>query len=511
MQDNNEIFKNGFEDIYNESYQAFIQTYFVKAVDSTGRLSNIGGFLDMFFDSLNSVLKVASFVSLNLKLTTVRDIRARVSMCLSVANNLIEGEKIGLYEQEKFSPPKPQNNVETIDDMPDYLAYRLEFSKSPLLVAKSNVDAYKAIIKIMDMEEEIILIELKKGRDLEFSNLKTIEIKSNSSIEIEKDKTKFHNSLSQFIHEINSLELQYIDVSYKESAEQNILSPASIRPYPEKYSDDILNIVVVNEDLRFYEKCIKELANKVYSEIFVMDRHQRNEVITLLKNRLKILQEIPNLIWQFYEGLYTKEDFSQLGSTYPICHLNISDLNAFTVKYFNLVIYNYPDLQTNLWLAKIRTPYGYSHITGRLFDEILKRNKLQCNELELLIDKFEIVPEGNVMNDATNTVEESKKEELTFDNLFPSEEDKEMVMKMLVGLKIINSDGKYLLGSRTGIIRVFIDVMKEEGYLIDIERKPILRIFTPKILGRKVEKIEEPADYKSKKNQILRKLSEFRK
>lgn len=119
--------------------------------------------------------------------------------------------------------------------------------------------------------------------------------------------------------------------------------------------------------------------------------------------------------------------------------------------------------------------------------------------------------ELNNDNSTTAAAVEESKEELPFDNLFPSIEDKEMVMKMLVALKIINSEGKYLLGSKRGIIRVFIDVMKEEGYFVDIERKPILRVFTPVILRKLVEKINKPLDSDVMERRIIKKLSELRK
>lgn len=108
-----------------------------------------------------------------------------------------------------------------------------------------------------------------------------------------------------------------------------------------------------------------------------------------------------------------------------------------------------------------------------------------------------------------STITNEIKSELTFEGLFPSIEDMNIVNKMLVELKIINQEGKYLLGNKTGIIRVFIDVMKEEGYFVDIERKPILRVFTPKILGRTIEVIKEPTDFENKKKKILKKLAEL--
>jgi hypothetical protein len=124
---------------------------------------------------------------------------------------------------------------------------------------------------------------------------------------------------------------------------------------------------------------------------------------------------------------------------------------------------------------------------------------------------IESTPQQTLSIETTSANAEESKEELTFDNLFPSIEDKKMVMKMLVALKIINSDGTYLSGVGTAMIRVFIDVMKEEGYFVDIRRKPILRVFTPVILGRMVEVINKPSDFyfDTKKRQIIKKLKEL--
>ena len=114
------------------------------------------------------------------------------------------------------------------------------------------------------------------------------------------------------------------------------------------------------------------------------------------------------------------------------------------------------------------------------------------------------------LNLPTFTTSPGAKEQ-TFESIFPSDEDKEMVMSLLKGLKIINSAGDYLLGTKTGMIRVFIEVMKEEGCFVDIENKKILRLFTPVILGRKVLTIKEPFDYDAMKRQILKKYAELKK
>lgn len=385
---NNESFKNSFEEIYNESYQDFIHRYFVKSVDSTGRLLSIGDFMDIFFDNLHSVLKVASLVSLNLKLTTIRDVRTRIGICLSVANKIIEGEKIGLYKQEEYSPPEPQDNVETIDNTSNYLAYRFEFSKSPLLVAKANIDGYKAIIKTMDIEEEMVLIELKNGKGLDFSNLNTIKIDGSSDINIEKDNSKFQNSLSQFINEINSLELVNTDVSYSYYAEKNLLSPPAIRPYPENYADDTITILAINEDMKFYPSAIKELTTKVHTELILMDSVKRNEILGHLEKRLNELEAVIPLIWQLHDDLFIREEYTFLSKTMPMCKLDIILFSEFLEKYYNLKIPYNIGTKSSKKLSVIETQYGLAYITGQLFYDMLKRNRSQCDELKQLIEKL---------------------------------------------------------------------------------------------------------------------------
>ena len=150
-----------------------------------------------------------------------------------------------------------------------------------------------------------------------------------------------------------------------------------------------------------------------------------------------------------------------------------------------------------------------------LAEYVVSEKQKNINFIQEAKDKqqtiIDITPHQTLSIEAAAATVEDDKKEMTFNDLFPSIEDKEMVMKMLVALKIINSEDKYLLGTKTGIIRVFIDVMKEEGYFNDIHRKPILRIFTPVILGRRIEVINEPANFNVIKNRILIKLKELRK
>lgn len=141
--------------------------------------------------------------------------------------------------------------------------------------------------------------------------------------------------------------------------------------------------------------------------------------------------------------------------------------------------------------------------------------KLTGEEFKEVVVDYYFLKSNNQNNIPQVVAEESEPKEkpqpLTFEGLFPSVADKDMVMSLLQSLKIINSEGKYLLGNRTGIIRVFIDVMKEEGCFVNIERKKILRVFTPEILGRTVETIKEPDNFNALKGQILRKYAELKK
>ena len=169
------------------------------------------------------------------------------------------------------------------------------------------------------------------------------------------------------------------------------------------------------------------------------------------------------------------------------------------------------ELINNIWQAKNLPNLKRK----KYFNEWLNEKKIELQELGFETVTNFITPHQTLSIEPSDQAEENKTDvkpqPLTFEKLFPSDADKDMVMNLLESLKIINANGEYLLEGKTGIIRVFIDVMKEEGCFVDIERKKILKVFTPKILGRLVEAIKEPDDFEVQKRKILKKYAELKK
>jgi hypothetical protein len=180
-------------DSFEVTYRMFKDMYFERGVVIT-----IGN-LNTFYTAVKAVLKLASCVSVKVKLETIREVKTKVVMSLSTAKKIIEGEKTGLYKQDEYNPPKRQDSLENIENMSNYWAYRFEFSNSPLLVAKANIDIYNDIIRTLDREEEMILIELKNGKGLDDSPLNDKKDNSNptTSAPVEESEPKGNLVLSQ--------------------------------------------------------------------------------------------------------------------------------------------------------------------------------------------------------------------------------------------------------------------------------------------------------------------------
>lgn len=80
--------------------------------------------------------------------------------------------------------------------------------------------------------------------------------------------------------------------------------------------------------------------------------------------------------------------------------------------------------------------------------------------------------------------EKGNKNKLTkvngFDNLFPNEESKEFIIKSMIDLKIMNEQHEYILGSDRGFLKLFIEVMQENGKIPNMKQTPLCKIFANK-------------------------------
>jgi hypothetical protein len=290
MQDNDELMKSELNKCYEDDFEDFSDTFFVRSLDSSGMLLNLGGIIDMFFVRFKTLVKMASLVSLSVKLETIRKVRVQVGMSLSKAKHIIEGEKTGLYTQDEYNPPKRQDSLENIENMANYLAYRFEFGKSPLLVAKANIDIYNEIIRTLDREEEMILIELKNGKSLD--KPKTLE-------QLQGDSNAI-NEIEIFKKELLTLNIEEREVDWIEYAPEIIeeelpLPMFSSEEIQNKRKDEKILIAGIGfpyGNLQLYGTFLSNLSDEIYdvklnnesdSRVFLQSLYEKKEKLELAK------------------------------------------------------------------------------------------------------------------------------------------------------------------------------------------------------------------------------------
>ena len=156
------------DDMYIILFNQFKERYFIGLKVSTS-LIDVAKYYDLFKKELNNLLMSASFKSIKTKLETAREIKGNFLMSLGNAEQLIGLERNGVYEH-----PKPSTFVQTKKGI-DGLVQRVEElgknMREPLIVARANKRVYEDIISLLDREEEMILIELRNGKSLDYSPL----------------------------------------------------------------------------------------------------------------------------------------------------------------------------------------------------------------------------------------------------------------------------------------------------------------------------------------------------
>lgn len=157
-----------FESWFSQLYESFKGIFF-KNMKKSMSLLDISKSSDSFYQSLDGVLKFASLVSLEKKRDTIREIKGIILKSLGDAEELIQLNKNGGYNLIK--PPTSTQRGEVIEDFFQRLHLSMENRNDPLLVAKKNKPLYKSIISYLKTEEELILIELKNGKNLAYTPL----------------------------------------------------------------------------------------------------------------------------------------------------------------------------------------------------------------------------------------------------------------------------------------------------------------------------------------------------
>jgi hypothetical protein len=175
------------EEIFNSLFERFKETYLIGSKVSTS-LINVAKYYDLFNKELKNLLRFAGFKSIKTKLDTVREIKGNFLMSLGEAEQLIGLERNGVYEH-----PKPSTFVQTKKGIEGLIERVEELGKNmrePLIVAKANKRVYEDIISLLDREEEMILIELRNGKSLDYSPLNDKKDNGNPTTAAAVEKAK---------------------------------------------------------------------------------------------------------------------------------------------------------------------------------------------------------------------------------------------------------------------------------------------------------------------------------
>jgi hypothetical protein len=160
--------KISIEENFISLFERFKETYLIGLKVSTS-LIDVAKYYDLFDKDLKILLSFAGFKSIKTKLETLREIKIKFLMSLGNAEQFIGLERNGAYKH-----PKPSTFVQTKKGI-DGLVQRVEELntnlKEPLIVARANKRVYEDIVTLLDREEEMILIELRNGKSLDYSPL----------------------------------------------------------------------------------------------------------------------------------------------------------------------------------------------------------------------------------------------------------------------------------------------------------------------------------------------------
>ncbi len=192
-----EQIKINLDSNYESLFEHFKETYLIGLKVSTS-LIDITKYYDLFDKELKILLSFAGFKSIKTKLETLREIKIKFLMSLGNAEQFIGLDRNGVYEH-----PKPSTFVQTEKGIEGLVQRVHELDKNmkePLIVAKANKRVYEDIISLLDREEEMILIELKNGKSLDYSPLNDKQDNGNPTTsapveEGKKDKRCLFNSL----------------------------------------------------------------------------------------------------------------------------------------------------------------------------------------------------------------------------------------------------------------------------------------------------------------------------
>ena len=128
--------------------------------------------LEYILETIMFILGLANEVSIKKKLSAIKEIRSIVLRSDTKAKQLLEMEELGLHESNSKSivVAMKQQIPKEVYSNPDALMFT-PLITDPIFVAKNHIPMYDKILKLLDREEEMILIELRNGKSLDYSPL----------------------------------------------------------------------------------------------------------------------------------------------------------------------------------------------------------------------------------------------------------------------------------------------------------------------------------------------------
>ncbi len=128
--------------------------------------------LEIVLEQIENILEVSKSVSLGKKRYAIKEIRNKILRSDTKAKQLLETEKIGLIEgySEVFVSIMKEQLPKQVYSNTDVLMFT-PLITDPLFVAKTHIPMYGRILELLDREEEMILIELRNGKSLDYSPL----------------------------------------------------------------------------------------------------------------------------------------------------------------------------------------------------------------------------------------------------------------------------------------------------------------------------------------------------
>ena len=277
-----EQIKINLDSNYESLFERFKETYLIGLKVSTS-LIDISKYYDLFDKELKLLLSFAGFKSIKTRLDTVREIKIKFLMSLGNAEQFIGLDRNGVYEH-----PKPSTFVQTKKGI-EGLVQRVEELdtnlKEPLIVARANKRVYEDIVTLLDREEEMIVIELRNGKSLDYSPLNDKKDNGNptTSATVEKGVSLSHREIATLCY-LMGLK----DLTYPQAEELALFHGQKSRTSGKRLKEQYWKVIEKEEGMNHkYNAEIYTHSNSYQSILKIIPLLEKEECIKLAEEYLK--------------------------------------------------------------------------------------------------------------------------------------------------------------------------------------------------------------------------------